>query len=192
MKREKAEILFDAITAVREDLIEAAQNYVFHKKPSAWRRYAALAACLVVVAGLGFGALRLGLLDGMGGSGSNTTGAADGAAPESSGETTSDTAGGDDTGDTGDTGATGAAETTFGATVLEVHDGWLLVEPLEGEDILASADRFMVSLAGVEEIPDLEAGVEVAVTFDGMIRESYPAQITATGIELLSGEGALS
>ena len=30
MKREKAEILFDAITAVREDLIEAAQNYVFH------------------------------------------------------------------------------------------------------------------------------------------------------------------
>ena len=76
--------------------------------------------------------------------------------------------------------------------MLEVHDGWLLVEPLEGEDILASADRFMVSLADVEEIPDLEAGDEVAVTFDGMIRESYPAQITATGIELLSGEGALS
>ena len=191
MKREKAEILFDAITAVREDLIEAAQNYVFHKKPSAWRRYAALAACLVVVAGLGFGALRLGLLDGMGGSGSNTSGAADGAVPESSGETTSDTAGGDDTGDTGDTGDA-AAETTFHATVLEVHDGWLLVEPLEGEDILASADRFMVSLADVEEIPDLEAGDEVAVTFDGMIRESYPAQITATRIELLSGEEDLS
>ena len=191
MKREKAEILFDAITAVREDLIEAAQNYVFHKKPSAWRRYAALAACLVVVAGLGFGALRLGLLDGMGGSGSNTSGAADGAVPESSGETTSDTAGGDTAGDTGDTGDA-AAETTFHAAVLEVHDGWLLVEPLEGEDILSSADRFMVSLAGVEEIPDLEAGDEVAVTFDGMIRESYPAQITATGIELLSGEGALS
>ena len=191
MKREKAEILFDAITAVREDLIEAAQNYVFHKKPSAWRRYAALAACLVVVAGLGFGALRLGLLDGIGGSGSNTSGAADGAVPESSGETTSDTAGGDTAGDTGDTGDA-AAETTFHAAVLEVHDGWLLVEPLEGEDILASADRFMVSLAGVEEIPDLEAGDEVAVTFDGMIRESYPAQITATGIELLSGEGALS
>ena len=174
MKREKAEILFDAITAVREDLIEAAQNYVFHKKPSAWRRYAALAACLVMVAGLGFGALRLGLLDG--------------AAPESSGETTSDTAGGDDTGDTGDTGDAGAAETTFGATVLEVHDGWLLVEPLEGEDILSSADRFMVSLAGVEEVPDLEAGEEIAVTFDGMIRESYPAQVTATRVERLRYE----
>ena len=187
MKREKAEILFDAITAVREDLIEAAQNYVFHKKPSAWRRYAALAACLVVVAGLGFGALRLGLLGGMGGSGSNTTGAADGAVPESSGETTSDTAGGDDTGDTGDTGDAGA-ETTFHATVLEVHDGWLLVEPLEGEDILASADRFMVSLAGVEEVPDLEAGEEIAVTFDGMIRESYPAQVTATRVERLRYE----
>ena len=187
MKREKAEILFDAITAVREDLIEAAQNYVFHKKPSAWRRYAALAACLVVVAGLGFGALRLGLLDGMGGSGSNTSGAADGAVPESSGETTSDTAGGDTAGDTGDTGDA-AAETTFHAAVLEVHDGWLLVEPLEGEDILASADRFMVSLAGVEEIPDLEAGVEVAVTFDGMIRESYPAQVTATRVERLRYE----
>ena len=188
MKREKAEILFDAITAVREDLIEAAQNYVFHKKLSAWRRYAALAACLVVVAGLGFGAVRLGLLGGMGGSGSNTSGAADGAVPESSGETTSDTAGGDDTGDTGDTGDAGAAETTFGATVLEVHDGWLLVEPLEGEDILASADRFMVSLAGVEEVPDLEAGEEIAVTFDGMIRESYPAQVTATRVERLRYE----
>ena len=187
MKREKAEILSDAITAVREDLIEAAQNYVFHKKPSAWRRYAALAACLVVVAGLGFGALRLGLLDGMGGSGSNTSGAADGAVPESSGETTSDTAGGDTAGDTGDTGDA-AAETTFHAAVLEVHDGWLLVEPLEGEDILSSADRFMVSLAGVEEIPDLEAGVEVAVTFDGMIRESYPAQVTATRVERLRYE----
>ena len=187
MKREKAEILFDAITAVREDLIEAAQNYVFHKKPSAWRRYAALAACLVVVAGLGFGALRLGLLDGMGGSGSNTSGAADGAVPESSGETTSDTAGGDTAGDTGDTGDA-AAETTFHAAVLEVHDGWLLVEPLEGEDILSSADRFMVSLAGVEEIPDLEAGEEIAVTFDGMIRESYPAQVTATRVERLRYE----
>ena len=187
MKREKAEILFDAITAVREDLIEAAQNYVFRKKPSAWRRYAALAACLVVVAGLGFGAVRLGLLGGMGGSGSNTTGAADGAVPESSGETTSDTAGGDDTGDTGDTGDA-AAETTFHATVLEVHDGWLLVEPLEGEDILSSADRFMVSLAGVEEVPDLEAGEEIAVTFDGMIRESYPAQVTATRVERLRYE----
>lgn len=188
MKREKAEILFDAITAVREDLIEAAQNYVFRKKPALWRRYAALAACLVVVAGLGFGALRLGLLGGMGGSGSNTSGAADGAAPESSGETTSDTAGGDDTGDTGDTGDAGAAETTFGATVLEVHDGWLLVEPLEGEDILSSADRVMVSLAGVEEVPDLEAGEEIAVTFDGMIRESYPAQVTATRVERLRYE----
>ena len=187
MKREKAEILFDAITAVREDLIEAAQNYVFHKKPSAWLRYAALAACLVVVAGLGFGALRLGLLDGMGGSGSNTSGAADGAVPESSGETTSDTAGGDTAGDTGDTGDA-AAETTFHAAVLEVHDGWLLVEPLEGEDILSSADRFMVSLAGVEEVPDLEAGEEIAVTFDGMIRESYPAQVTATRVERLRYE----
>ena len=188
MKREKAEILFDAITAVREDLIEAAQSYVFRKKPALWRRYAALAACLVVVAGLGFGAVRLGLLGGMSGSGSNTTGAADGAAPESSGETTSDTAGGDDTGDAGDTGDTGAAETTFHATVLEVHDGWLMVEPLEGEDILASADRFMVSLAGVEEVPDLEAGEEIAVTFDGMIRESYPAQVTATRVERLRYE----
>ena len=72
--------------------------------------------------------------------------------------------------------------------MLEVHDGWLLVEPLEGEDILSSADRFMVSLAGVEEVPDLEAGEEIAVTFDGMIRESYPAQVTATRVERLRYE----
>ena len=50
----------------------------------------------------------------------------------------------------------------------------------------------MLFRSDVEEIPDLEAGDEVAVTFDGMIRESYPAQITATGIELLSVEEDLS
>lgn len=180
MKREKAEILFDAVSAVREDLIEAAQNYVFRKKSHVWRRYAALAACLAVVVGLGFGAVRLGLLSGMGGSGSDTNGASSGAAPESGETAGSGVTTGEDAGDSPEE---AVEETTFTAAVLEVHDRYLLVEPLEGA-VLASADRVTVSTGDLEDLPELSPGDVVAVTFAGPIQETYPAQVT----EVLSVE----
>lgn len=185
MKREKTEILFDAVSAVREDLIEAAQNYVFRKKSDVWRRYAALAACLAVVVGLGFGAARLGLLSGMGGSGSDTNGASSGAAPESGATADSETAGsGVTTGeDAGESPEETVEETTFTAAVLEVHDRYLLVEPLEGV-VLASADRVTVPTGDLEDLPELSPGDVVSVTFAGPIQETYPAQVT----EVLSVE----
>lgn len=189
MKREKAEVLFDAVSAVREDLIEAAQNYVFRKKSHVWRRYAALAACLAVVVGLGFGAARLGLLSGMGGSGSDTNGASSGAAPESGAPADGETAGsgvttGEDAGDSAEEPVEEAVEeTTFTAAVLEVHDRYLLVEPLEGA-VLASADRVTVPTGDLEDLPELSPGDVVSVTFAGPIQETYPAQVT----EVLSVE----
>lgn len=54
MSRE--EIFFDAITNLREELVEEAQEYVFHKH--SWRRYTRLAACLALTAILCLGIYR--------------------------------------------------------------------------------------------------------------------------------------
>ena len=50
---QKAEKFFDAITLLREDLVEEAQNYVFRKKRSGWKTLGSLAACMALVASLG-------------------------------------------------------------------------------------------------------------------------------------------
>ena len=71
---------------------------------------------------------------------------------------------------------------TFKATVLEVYESSLLVEPLAEETaILASADRLTLPVTN-PVLPDgvatFSVGDTVSITFDGMIAESYPAQIT--------------
>ena len=45
--KEKAERLFDAITLLKEDLVEEAQDYRFRKRPAVWRRVGSLAACQI-------------------------------------------------------------------------------------------------------------------------------------------------
>ena len=51
MKREKK--LFDAITGIRDDLIEQAQNAKPKAKRSKWQAWGAIAACAVLVVGIG-------------------------------------------------------------------------------------------------------------------------------------------
>ena len=46
----------------------------------------------------------------------------------------------------------------------------------------------MVSITDVEDLPQLKEGYEIVITFDGFIRESYPAQITAAQIKPLLRE----
>ena len=95
-----AEKLFDAITEVREDLIDEALDYRFvRKKAIHWQRYAALAACLALVVCIGYLAanLRMGGMNAAGNDGSNGAAAGEaadagdstGAAPED-GDTTAD------------------------------------------------------------------------------------------------------
>ena len=67
--KEKAERLFDAITLLKEDLVEEAQNYRFRKRPAVWRRVGSLAACLVLLASLSL----LALPRGCGSSGGNSS-----------------------------------------------------------------------------------------------------------------------
>ncbi len=76
---------------------------------------------------------------------------------------------------------------TFSANVLEVDKQYILVKPLEGEQELNSSDRIRVSLrdgdSGVFE--EISVGDTVEITYDGVIAESYPAQINgALGIKV--------
>lgn len=71
----------------------------------------------------------------------------------------------------------------FDATVIEANVG-LLVIPVAGSSELSSSDKISVSIKVSEEQKDQSAesmefypGDLVRITYDGMIAESYPAQI---------------
>ena len=80
----------------------------------------------------------------------------------------------------------------FQATVLEVHEKSILVEPLEGEEIRKSADKISVSLdlVSTKEVPKLEEGTRVSIVYNGDVQESYPAKIkTVFAIYLVDENG---
>ena len=154
------EKLFDAITDIDEELVESAQSYVFRKQPKTWQRVASIG--------------------GMGGSDSAAN--SNGAAPESSDDA------GATTGDAGDQEGVQVTETAFTATVLEASDGYLLVEPVEGDPMLATADRIQVSTKGVEVPDGVTEGSKVTITFSGGVMESYPAQISDVTEIVLAGD----
>ena len=74
-------------------------------------------------------------------------------------------------------------EHSFVATVLEIRDTSVLVEPVEGEDELRSANQISF---GTKELADIDAevGSVVEVTYKGLMMESYPAQINAVSWKL--------
>ena len=63
----KREDLYDAITDVRDELVEEAGRTRPARKARPWRRWVGIAACLALIAGVGGGAV-LGLLPRLGGS----------------------------------------------------------------------------------------------------------------------------
>ena len=69
------------------------------------------------------------------------------------------------------------------AKIIENNGTTLLLEPCTGESELRSADRITVGYASLELDESITAqfteGAFVIVGYDGMIAESYPAQITA-------------
>ena len=67
---------------------------------------------------------------------------------------------------------------TFQATILEVRDGYYLVEPVDGSTELNSADLITVPITNINPSPELEVGDVLEIEYDGSIAESYPAQIT--------------
>ncbi len=197
----KAEIFFDAITGVRPELIEEALDYRFRRVDRS--RYLKAAACLALVVLVGFAALRTGIVSG--GSSANDTAcnmsgdiseapqepessAAVGEAPEND---LADATGGDgllqDADNKMEESIPGESVSRFTATVLEVHEAYLLVEPTEGESILSSADRIEVPLAGLEDLWDIQVGERIAVTWAGTVMETYPARLSRV-LELVPAE----
>ena len=74
-------------------------------------------------------------------------------------------------------------EHTFVATVLEINDSSVTVEPVENSAILMSADKICFGISNLEKI-DAAAGSVVKVTYKGNVMESYPAQVHAIRWEL--------
>lgn len=180
----KAEIFFDAVTGIREELVEEALGYRFRRR-FPWGRYAGLAACLALVVCVGWFGLTI-AGGGMGGSSGADNGFRTGSpAGGDSGEVSGDTApapqspeGSSEPAVPGDSPELGGQNwESFTAKVLEVREDALLVEPLEGEAVRNSADRIVVSTEGLENLPELEAGDAVEIAFDGSVMESYPAQL---------------
>lgn len=68
----------------------------------------------------------------------------------------------------------GAQNCTFEAEVLEVREGVLLVEPVEGSFERRSADQITVANMASSEP---QVGDIVEVTYDGYIMETYPASL---------------
>lgn len=74
--------------------------------------------------------------------------------------------------------AEGNETATFQATILEIHDGYYLVNPVEGSVELNSADQITVPMTNMNPSPEPEVGDILEIEYDGSIAESYPAQIT--------------
>ena len=74
----------------------------------------------------------------------------------------------------------------FRAKVLEVHEKCVLVEPLDGENERNCSDKIYVSFRNIKQIPEIKAGDVLEIRYDGLIQETYPAQIYGTyGIEVI-------
>ncbi len=66
---------------------------------------------------------------------------------------------------------------SFNATVLEIHDGYYLVEPVECGWELSSADRIEVPIKMLDPSLEPEVGDVIEIEYSGEILETYPARI---------------
>jgi len=74
-------------------------------------------------------------------------------------------------------------EHRFKAKVIEVYDGYIIVEPNEDEEERKSSDKFRIE--NINNV-NYKEGQILAITYVGGINESYPAQIGVTNISLIS------
>ena len=76
-------------------------------------------------------------------------------------------------------------EHSFFGKVIESDTTYIVVEPNEDEEEIKSADKISIGL-GKDNDAVFMVGTNVKITYDGIIMESYPAQVKATKIELKS------
>ena len=73
-----------------------------------------------------------------------------------------------------------AEVSVFQAKVLEVNDGCVLVEPLEGQQERLCSNKIYVFFGKPAQTPELRVGDILQIRYDGLIQETYPAQINGT------------
>lgn len=66
---------------------------------------------------------------------------------------------------------------TFEAEILEIHDGYFLVEPVEGSRELNSADRIEVPMEIMSPSPEPQVGDIIEISYNGEILETCPARL---------------
>ncbi len=73
-------------------------------------------------------------------------------------------------------------EHQFKAKVIEVHEGYIIVEPNADEIERKSSDKFHIKN---DNNVKYKKGQILAITYVGGINESYPAQIGVTSISIV-------
>lgn len=74
-------------------------------------------------------------------------------------------------------------EKFFSGKIIEANTSYIIVQPNEDEEIRKSADKISISLGEYNDVV-YTVGSTVKITYDGLIMESYPAQIKAIKIEV--------
>ena len=64
------------------------------------------------------------------------------------------------------------------AKLLEIHDGYFIVEPVEGSWELSSASQIEVPMKNMAPSPEPEVGDVLLIEYEGQLEETYPARIT--------------
>jgi len=77
---------------------------------------------------------------------------------------------------------------TFEGTIIECDQKSMIVHPNESEKEFKSSDKFRIQY--VNSFSSCNIGEKVKITYEGMINESYPAQIGTTKIEIKSEENS--
>ena len=70
----------------------------------------------------------------------------------------------------------------FMGTILEVNKNSIIVEPSAASHERKSSDKIIIKRVNTD---NYKIGDKLKITYDGLIEESYPAQISATEIELI-------
>ena len=68
----------------------------------------------------------------------------------------------------------------FKATIINIEENTLIVEPFENEEIRNSSDRISIK---IKSNTNYEVGRELLITYTGEVLESYPAQINTIDIK---------
>ena len=78
-------------------------------------------------------------------------------------------------------------EYSFLGKVIESGTSYIIVEPNENEEIRRTADKISIGLGKYNDAL-YEVGTNVKITYNGDVRDTYPAQVKATKIEVKSAE----